>query len=88
MLHCSPNVAPKPHLSEKHMNETLPKVIADYLKTSAGQTMLDGAAWFRWNLKERRVEVSGSETKLSSEKMSMTGTLVFMREGKGWRRYA
>lgn len=70
------------------MNESLPKVVADYLKTTAGQIMLEGALWFRWSLAERRVVVSGNTLTQPPDKVSMPGTLVFVREGKGWRRYA
>lgn len=70
------------------MSETLPKVIADYLQTTAGQIMLEGATWFRWDLAERKVMVSGNKLKSSPEEISQPGTMVFVREGKGWRRYA
>ena len=70
------------------MSETLPKVVADYLETPAGQIMLEGAMWFRWNLEQRRVEVSSNKLSLSPEEMSVTGTLMFVRSGDGWRRYA
>lgn len=70
------------------MSETMPSVIADYLQTTAGQIMLEGAIWFRWNLKDRRVEVSSNQLTQPPGKMSVPGTLVFVREGNGWRRYA
>lgn len=70
------------------MKQTLPKVIADYLRSVPGQIMLEGMTWFRWDLKSRRVEVSGNELKSPPEKVSIPGTLVFVRDGTGWRRYA
>jgi hypothetical protein len=70
------------------MAETLPKLVADYLATPASQIMLEGAIWFRWNVEQRRIEVSSNQLSQSPEKMSVAGTLVFVREGNGWRRYA
>ena len=67
---------------------TLPKVIADYLQTTAGRVMLEGAVWFRWNLRDRRVESSGNVLNRTPEQKSFPGTMVFVREGTGWRRYA
>jgi len=70
------------------MSETLPKVVADFLETGAGQIMVEDSFWFRWSLEVRRVTVSSNTLMLTEEKMSMPGTLVFVREGTGWRRYA
>ena len=60
------------------MSETLPKVIAEYLQTRAGKIMLEGAVWFRWNLNDRRIDLTQPAAKLS-----VPGTLAFVREGKG-----
>jgi hypothetical protein len=68
--------------------ETLPEVVADYLETVPGQIMLEDAIWFRWSLEERRVTVSGNTNTLTPEQMSVPGTLVFVRDANGWRRYA
>lgn len=53
------------------MAETLPKVVADYLATQAGRTMLEGAIWFRWRLNDRRVESSSNQLMLPPDKMSI-----------------
>ena len=70
------------------MAETIPGVIAEYLLTTAGRTMLEGAVWFRWNLNDRRVEASSNQLTLPPEKMSVAGTMVFVRDGSRWQRYA
>src|SRR5688572_945860 len=70
------------------MTQTLPQVVTDYLQTPAGQIILEDAVWFRWNLETRRVEVSSNQLTQPPEYLSSPGTLVFVREGKGWRRYA
>ena len=71
------------------MTNPLPKSIADYLDTPAGQSSLAaGAIWFRWNNRTLRVESSGDVLKSTPEQMSRPGTSVFLRVGQGgWRRY-
>lgn len=70
------------------MKPTLPKVLAEYLDTHAGRVMLEGATWFRWNLRTRKVESSGNRMTLPPAKVAAKDTLVFVRDGDGWKRYA
>lgn len=65
------------------MSTTLPKAVADYLETPAGQYMTQGASYFVWWISQRKISVSGNSRPNGP---TAPDTIRFARDGSGWRR--
>jgi hypothetical protein len=72
------------------MGTPLPTAISEYLDSPPGRAVLEGGTiWFRWNLRTKTIESSGSVLRSTPEQMSRPRTTVFVRDSDGsWKRYA
>ena len=72
------------------MPDALPRALADYLATSAGQYMTHDATYFSWSLADRKIYVAGNvhPDQHPSPYHEAEGCITFVRSPQGgWQRW-